>query len=123
MKAKNISGKLGEHYAAQHLEKCGYHILCRNYKTKVAEVDIIAADGDCLCFVEVKTRKNKAFGAASEAVNFAKRNKIILGAKCFLSANHGYSQYRFDVVEVYGELMSGGFAVSEINVIKNAFEA
>ena len=123
MTAKNISGRLGEEYAAKHLEKNGYRIICRNYKTKIAEIDIIAIDGDCLCFMEVKTRKSKSFGTASEAVDFRKREKIILGARCFLTSKPQFSNFRFDVVEVYGKIGESGLLVEEINIIKNAFEA
>ncbi len=120
---KNISGKIGEEYASKHLEQNGYKIICRNYKVKTAEIDIIASDGDCLCFIEVKTRKNKTFGMASEAVDFRKRGKLILGARCFLSKKPPFSKFRFDVVEVYGKMVESGFSVQEINIIKNAFEA
>ena len=123
MTPKNISGKMGEAYAAKHLEQNGYKIICRNYKVKSAEIDIIASEGDCLCFVEVKTRKSKAYGFASEAVNFHKREKMILGARCFLTQKLPFSNFRFDVVEVYGRIAENGFLVQEINIIKNAFEA
>lgn len=123
MTPKNISGKMGEAAAAKHLEQNGYHIICRNYKVKFSEIDIIASEGDCLCFVEVKTRKSKAFGMASEAVDFRKREKMILGARCFLSKKLPFSKFRFDVVEVYGNIGESGFLVQEINIIKNAFEA
>ncbi len=122
MRGKNISGALGEECAAKHLESLGYRILCRNYRTRFAEIDIIAAHGKCICFVEVKTRKSKNFGSAYEAISFAKRQKLILGAKSFMAANPSFSEFRFDVVEVYGTLVSGGFATDEINVIQNAFE-
>ena len=121
MKGKNTSGALGEECAAKHLERAGYRIICRNYRTRLAEIDIIAVHGECLCFVEVKTRKSKNFGSAYEAVNFAKRQKMILGAKSFMAAHPSFSQFRFDVVEVYGSL-AGGFEADEINVIQNAFE-
>ena len=121
MRGKNTSGALGEECAAKHLERVGYRIICRNYRTRLAEIDIIAVHGECLCFVEVKTRKSKNFGSAYEAVNFAKRQKMILGAKSFMAAHPSFSQFRFDVVEVYGSL-AGGFEADEINVIQNAFE-
>ena len=123
MIAKNISGKFGEAYAAKYLEENGYKIIRRNYKTKIAEIDIVAMDGDVLCFVEVKTRKNKEFGMGLEAVDKNKRNKMILGARSYLATFNPDCDIRFDVVEVYGEMLSTGFAVSEINLIKNAFYA
>jgi len=122
MRGKSVSGALGEECAAKHLERTGYCIICRNYRTRFAEIDIIATHGNCLCFVEVKTRKSKNFGSAYEAVNFAKRQKMIFGAKSFMAAHPSFSQVRFDVVEVYGKAGADGFTVSEINVIQNAFE-
>ncbi len=122
MSAKNISGKYGEMYAARHLEKNGYKILTRNYRARGSEIDIIAVENNTLCFVEVKTRKSKDYGAASEAVNYFKREKMILGAKCFLASRRTNMPIRFDVVEVYGNIRPAGFDVSEINIIKNAFD-
>ena len=123
MSAKNISGKYGEMYAAKYLEESGYKILKKNYKTGISEIDIIAKDSDTLCFVEVKTRKSKDFGSGYEAVNKFKRDKMILGAKSYLTHNCHNADVRFDVVEVYGEMLASGFVVSEISVIKNAFYA
>lgn len=120
---KNISGKLGEKYAAQYLQKNGYRIICSNYKSAGAEIDIIATEKDVLCFIEVKTRKNKEFGNASQAVDKRKMKKMILGARSFMMTNSVYKAFRFDVVEVYGEVKTAGFSVNEINIIKNAFEA
>ncbi len=123
MIAKNISGRFGEKKAIEYLEEAGYRILHHSYKVAGAEIDIIATDGDVLCFVEVKTRKNKDFGYASMAVDKRKMQKMILGARCFMKNNPSYHTFRFDVIEVYGEVRTAGFYVSEINHIKNAFEA
>lgn len=122
MIAKNISGILGENAAIEYLSKHGYEILHRNYKTKISETDIIAKDGDVLCFIEVKTRKNKKFGYASDFVDYKKREKMILAARSYLASKRCENDVRFDVVEVYGTVMQSGFCVSEINVIKNAFD-
>ena len=123
MSGKNISGRLGEEAAAKYLAQNGYKIIKRNYKSRNSEIDIVATDDNILCFVEVKTRRSKDFGYAAEAVDFHKRQKMILGAKCFLASHRINMPLRFDVVEVYGNIRSSGFDVSEINIIKNAFEA
>ena len=123
MSGNNISGRLGEEAAAKYLAQNGYKIIKRNYKSRNSEIDIVATDGNILCFVEVKTRRSKDFGYAAEAVDFYKRQKMILGAKCFLASHRINMPLRFDVVEVYGNIRSAGFDVSEINIIKNAFEA
>lgn len=122
MTAKNSSGKLGEGFAARYMESHGYKILHRNYRCAVAEIDIIAMDGDVLCFAEVKTRKNKLYGTGAEFVDWRKREKLILGARSYIASKKVRCPMRFDVVEVYGSVTAAGFAVSEINIIKNAFD-
>ena len=123
MSVKNIAGKLGEQKACDFLKQSGYCIIHRNYKTRISEIDIIASDGDCLCFIEVKTRKDKSFGTGADAVNYAKKEKMIIGANSYITYEKRFKKFRFDVVEVYGEVHESGFAVKEINIIKNAFEA
>ena len=122
MIAKNVSGKYGEYYAAKYMSEHGYKILHRNYKCRIAEIDIIALDGNTLCFAEVKTRKDKLHGYGSDFVNKAKIEKLVLGARSYIASHKVTNDIRFDVVEVYGRVMQSGFAVSEINIIKNAFD-
>lgn len=123
MSADNKSGKLGEIYAAKKLADEGYTILYTNYKTRFAEIDIIAMDesSDTLCFIEVKTRKSRAFGAGADFIFKSKIDKIILGARSYIASKNVTCDIRFDVIEVYGEILPLGFAVSEFNHIKNAF--
>ncbi len=49
-------GQAGENFALLHLQRRGYTLLARNYRTPRGEIDLIAVDGDTLVFVEVKTR-------------------------------------------------------------------
>ena len=122
MSANNKSGKLGEIYASKYLAEKGYIILETNFRTPVAEVDIIARDTDgCICFIEVKTRKNKAYGCGSDFIFKSKIEKMILGARIYLSKYSCDAAVRFDIIEVYGQIGSSGFIVNEINHIKNAF--
>ena len=123
MSADNKSGKLGEIYAAKRLSDEGYTILYTNYRTRFAEIDIIAMDesSHTLCFIEVKTRKSKAFGTGADFIFKSKIDKIILGARSYIASKHVTCDIRFDVIEVYGEILPSGFAVSEFNHIKNAF--
>ena len=60
--------KTGARYellAAVHLEKCGYHIIEKNYRCRIGEIDLVACDGAYLVFVEVKYRKNNKKGGAA----------------------------------------------------------
>jgi len=68
-------GQLGEDLAAQHLERLGYRIVARNHRTRHGELDIVAADGATLVFVEVKTRRAGP-GAPFDALHDRKRGQV-----------------------------------------------
>ena len=70
-------GALGEQLAAEHLERLGYRIVGRNYRTRWGELDLIAHDGRLLAFVEVKTRRaSGGAGSPFEAVNRRKQAQV-----------------------------------------------
>ncbi len=94
-------GRLGEDLASRYLEKNNYTIVKRNYRTDYGEIDIIAKNRDFLVFIEVKTRRNKTYGEAAEAVNFKKQNKILNTSLIYLSETSEELQVRYDVIEVY----------------------
>src|ERR1700727_927113 len=66
-------GARGEQLAAEHLERLGYRIVGRNYRTRWGELDLIAHDGRLLAFVEVKTRR--ASGGAGSPVEARPRRQ------------------------------------------------
>lgn len=109
--------RLGTDYegkACEYLKGNGYEILCRNFRSKKGEIDIIALDNDVLVFVEVKFRQSNTYGYSSEAVNLKKQTVIYRVAEGYLSYNKQYEGMtcRFDVV---------GFDNGKITHIKNAF--
>lgn len=118
-KTKKESGTLGESLAADYLKKNGYKIIERNYYTKLGEIDIIAKDKDCLCFVEVKTRTNDNKGLPEEAVSRAKIRKISQNVLTYLKQKRiNDCDMRFDVVGVIFDNQAQEF---QINLIKDAF--
>ncbi len=118
---RKILGKEGESAAALFLKKNGFTILETNFRTRSAEIDIIAKEtgSNTICFIEVKTRKSFKKGAAKESVTAAKQKKIITGALFYLKLKKiTNSRVRFDVVEVLKK--NSDFIV---NLIKNAFQS
>ena len=98
---KKLLGRAGELKAEEFLKKKGFKILKTNYKTHCGEIDIIALDGECLVFVEVKTRSSEEFGLPSEAVTIKKQEKYFKVALEFLQREKKLdSQCRFDVIEI-----------------------
>ena len=69
MRARDLLGPWGEAAAAAYLRKKGFRIEAMNYRTRLGEIDIIAADRRYLIFCEVKLRKSADFAAAREFVD------------------------------------------------------
>ena len=106
-------GRLGEEYAARLLEREGYRILSRNFRTRYGEIDLIAQKGEILAFVEVKTRAADSLSRPAAAVSRRKQGRIILAAEGYLQRFPTALQPRFDVVEVVIE-KAREFRVREI---------
>lgn len=106
-------GDRAEEAAARYLESLGYVLIARNYAIRGAEVDIIAREGDCVAFVEVKARASVRYGAPRESVTRAKRRRIGQAAMRWLQENGLQdANVRFDVVECLPEgmaLLRGAF--------------
>lgn len=113
-------GPAGERLAAKHLRKLGYRILARGHRQRRGEIDIIALDGKCVVFVEVKARATVDSGQPYEAVDERKQQLLTRAALIYLKQNKLLeSQARFDVVSIvypHGE-------PPELRHIKHAFEA
>src|SRR3954469_19291604 len=75
---RRVLGALGERVAAEHLERAGYRIVERNYRTRYGELDIVAAGDRCLVFCEVKTRVPGRGGPQNpfDAIGTSKRSQV-----------------------------------------------
>lgn len=99
---RQIEGKIGEDIAAKYIEKQGYKVICKNFRCLKGEIDIIAIDKEYIVFIEVKTRTNKKYGEAKEAVGKEKQKHIYKAAEYYLYSNKMEEEYtRIDVIEVY----------------------
>ena len=94
-------GRRGECAAACYLEMLDYEILDRNWECPAGEADIVALDGHCLVFCEVKTRTSLAKGFPCEAVGKKKRHRYELISAWYLHY-HDYVEIpvRFDVIDL-----------------------
>jgi len=94
-------GRYGEDLAVRYLRDLGMEVLDRNWRCEHGEVDVVARDGDCVVFCEVKTRRSSGFGEPVEAVTFAKAMRLRRLAAAYLRAHRpGLGQVRIDVVGV-----------------------
>lgn len=62
-------GRVGEEAAARYLSESGWRILARNYSGPRGELDLVAWDGECMAFVEVKARSLGSWGRPADAVD------------------------------------------------------
>ena len=114
MRNKRSLGSEKEQLAVSYLAEQKAEVLARNFYFHGGEIDLIAKDGEYVCFIEVKYRKSSRFGTPEEAVTPSKQKKIIQGARVYLYQNRYPTDTpcRFDVISVFGK---------EITWIKNAF--
>jgi putative endonuclease len=119
-------GNLGEAYAAAYLEQRGYRLVAANFTLPVgrnlrgavvnAEIDIVAYEGETLCFVEVKTRASDSFASPEVNVDRRKRRQVARAARAYRRMFELDDQpYRYDVVTV---VLPPG-ATPRINLIHN----
>lgn len=93
-------GTDGERLAEQYLIDKGYTLLERNYRYRRSEIDLIMHTGNLIAFVEVKTRKNKAFGNPEEFVSDLQAERIMEAAENYVLTNALSEDFRFDVVAI-----------------------
>ena len=115
MKQKNLIGQRAERLAESYLTGKGMEMICRNYRCRQGEIDLIFKDGQTLVFVEVKARENAECGYPGEALTYWKQRKICRAADVFCLRERipVDTSVRFDVVEILG---------NRIRHIENAFE-
>jgi len=102
--SNKVEGDWGEENACRFLEKKGYKIISRNYKTKFGEIDIICRQNNILVFVEVKTRTSTNFQRGIEAINISKIQKIQKTALLYLQEiGEPDCACRFDVIVIIGK--------------------
>ena len=111
-------GELGERAAKKFLQAAGLKFLTANFRSERGEIDLIFRDGDCLCFIEVKTRSSEAWSRPADAVDARKKKLLSQTALDYLRLlKNPPVKFRFDIVEV---LLRDG-AVTEVRHLPNAF--
>jgi len=121
-------GKLGEAYAAAYLEQRGYRLIAANFTLPVGrnlrgavvnnEIDLVAYDGETLCFVEVKTRASDWFAPPQINVDLRKRRQVARAARAYRRMFELENEaYRFDVVTV----VLPDDSTPQIELLKNYF--
>lgn len=109
-------GAEAEERAVSWLRRAGYRIVATNVTNAGGELDVVARDGDTLCFVEVKARATDRFGPAVLAVDREKRRRLARAARAYLARRPWEGPCRFDVL---GIDLAGG--APEYTLLRDAF--
>lgn len=126
---KQLLGRLGEDAVTRRYAEMGFTVKDRNVHVSHNEIDLILQSDTHLLFVEVKTRHatlgaRSRFGRPADAVNKAKRARIVEAAKAYLRDNPTRLQPRIDIAEVYvNRGTDGADRITDILIFPNAFGA
>ena len=92
----------------------GLQPVCRNFRSRLGELDLVMKDGETLVIIEVRYRKTDRYGSALESITPKKQSRIIAATHHYLLQNKMACPVRFDVVALSGN--------ASIEWIKNAFQ-
>ena len=122
LKGKRKTGQHYEQLALEWLKQQGLSSVTQNFNCRLGEIDLIMLDQQTLCFIEVKYRKNNAFGGTAFSIPPSKQHKITRSALTFIAMHKTWQRhnYRFDALFVQPDGSSTGHG---FEWIKNAFEA
>ena len=95
-------GRGAEERAARFLESAGFHILARNFRTRLGEIDLVADDGDTVVLVEVKYRSDENFAPVEEALTASKRKKLWKAGRVAAMRFGENKKIRFDFIAMIG---------------------
>lgn len=102
LRKKHIAlGRRGENFAADYLERNGFTILARNWRTEAGELDIVARKEHEIHFVEVKTLHHKEGFSPAGNLSFKQRRRNFSAGKVFLALlGSPFVTGIFDLIEI-----------------------
>jgi putative endonuclease len=103
-------GRAAERLAAAYLELQGLEVAERNLRLGGVEIDLLAVEREVQVVVEVKFRSRADYGGALEAVDAAKRARLLRAASVLVA--RGHPRVRIDVIAV--ELSADGLALRHV---------
>ncbi len=108
------SGSLAENAVARELSRQGYEIVGQNWKTKIAEIDVIAKKHKTIYFVEVKYRKTEAAGDGFDYITSQKLRHMRRAAEAYIEFSGWEGEYTLLAASVVGDMADLSIDVREI---------
>ncbi len=115
------TGRRGELAAFFYLRRQGYTIVARGWRSGRlrGDIDLIAWNGDTLCFIEVKTRTTRDVATAEAAVDEDKRRTLRRLARSYMrQLPNKEVAARFDILSIYFEKEKA----AEFELFRGAFD-
>lgn len=97
------SGRTAEEAATNYLIERGYKIVERNWRTRWCEIDIVAAKGGVIYFVEVKYRASAKWGSGLEYITTKKFQQMRFAAEFWLTKHRWTRDVRLAAMELTGQ--------------------
>ncbi len=99
-----VVGRRAESLAFEYLRDRGLAAVARNFRSRGGEIDLIMLDGDCLAFIEVRSRRSSQFTSPSSTVDPRKQRKLVGTAAMFVARHDRFADFtmRFDVISIEG---------------------
>jgi putative endonuclease len=99
----------------------GYRVVAVNHRNVGGELDIVALDGNCVVFAEVRSTSQATGERPAASVDVPKQKRLTAAAVCFMQQHRLLGQSaRFDVLTVSWPANARSPAISHY---QNAFEA
>ncbi len=124
--ARQKLGSTGERLAVARLSELGYQVIATNWRCSIGELDIIAWHGQCLTFIEVRTRRGSLAGTPEESITPTKKRRLLQLVEAFLMAEPALLDAkgepppcRIDIVAV--EFGANG-VLGRLEIIENAVQ-
>jgi len=115
------TGQRGERAAFFYLRRQGYIVVARGWRSGRApgDLDLVAWDGDTVCFIEVKTRTTRNVATAEAAVDDHKQKTLRRLARHYLrQLPNQEAPSRFDILSIYFEKEKA----AEFELFRGAFD-
>jgi putative endonuclease len=99
-----MRGSEAEDAALDLLKAHRLRLICRNFRCRGGELDLVMLDGETLVIVEVRARSHPGYASAAESVDARKQARIVHAAQLFLASHphEAMRPMRFDVVAFDG---------------------
>lgn len=118
--ARRTLGRLGEQLAAEHVERLGWQVVARNFRTRFGELDLVGLDGDVLVFCEVKTCRD---GRARpwESLHQRKRAQVRRMAGVWLAEARERPRFAWLRFDAIGIVLDGSGKLVGLDHLEDAF--